>query len=479
LATFEYKAMTSNGRMISSKMTMDGTAAQASAKLKAMGLKPISVKKKNFDLGEFSNRFRVKPQNKRGAIGLNSATLVADQDFLRQQEMLKSKANTKKTWKDVLMGDVNIDLPDLTAFLPISIEEVISFTEMFLLLKKSNFTNIRAIQTLYNNSENQAMKSILGDMIAGMETGSYIYRTLEYYPKVFPEIYTNLIKVGETTGSLINSLEQALKYLQDSTRIKRMVKKALTGPLVQSALLIIMGILCIIFGLPVMQDMYASYGLTDQIPPETMAAANFIYWCGDHWYLILAIIVGAVILFNVWKRTTAGKYAWDKFKLHVPVFGPLIMRLQIQKFFVAVNINLKNNARLQDAITDCKTVVTNDVIRAAIEAAEANLIVGDSWIEPFEHMKGFPPMIQEMLRIGMETDMPTMIENILQFIDEDIRITIDRITKTLPSVSMIFMGVIIIGFVIIILKPIMEVYMGSFIFEANGIWWPLNQEATW
>ncbi len=160
---------------------------------------------------------------------------------------------------------------------------------------------------------------------------------------------------------------------------------------------------------------------------------------------------------------------WDHFKIKMPVFGGLILRLQIQKFFVAVNINLKNNARLQDSIADCKDVVTNYVLKAAIEAAEANLIVGDSWIEPFEHMKEFPRMLQEMLRIGMETNMADMIDNILRFIDEDIRITIEKVTKVLPQVSMGFMGVILIGFVIIILKPIMEVYMGSFLFEANGI----------
>jgi type IV pilus assembly protein PilC len=218
-----------------------------------------------------------------------------------------------------------------------------------------------------------------------------------------------------------------------------------------------------------MQDMYASYGLTDQIPEATMAAANFIYWCGDHWYILIAAVVGVAVLFSLWKRSPSGKYTWDNFKISMPIFGPLILRLQIQKFFVAVNINLRNNARLQDAIAECKTVVTNDVIRAAVEAAEANLIVGESWIEPFENMKRFPPMIMEMLRIGMETEMSMMIENILNFIDEDIRITIERITKVLPNVSMGFMGIILIGFVVIILKPIMEVYMGSFLFEANGI----------
>ncbi len=470
MAIFEYKALTKEGKVIQSKLDFEGTQPQAMQKLKEMGLKPISVKKRNFDIGALTDKLKVKPQNKRGAIGLTDAVLVADQELLKTSEALqKTAVKEKKSLQDMLKGDVELKLPDLSAFLPIKVEEVISFTEMFLLLKRSNFTNIRAITTLYNNSQNQAMKSILGDMIAGMETGGYIYATMQYYPKVFPEIYINLIKVGETTGSLVNSLEQALKYLQDSTRIKKSIKKALVGPLAQSLFLIIGGVLCIIFGLPIMQDMYASYGLTDQIPEATMAAANFIYWCGDHWYVLIAAVVAVALLFNVWKHTPSGKYTWDKFKISMPIFGPLILRLQVQKFFVAVNINLRNNARLQDAIAECKTVVTNDVLRAVVEAAEANLIVGESWIEPFANMKNFPPMVMEMLRIGMETEMSAMIENILNFIDEDIRITIERITKVLPNVSMAFMGVIMIGFVIIILKPIMEVYMGSFLFEANGI----------
>ena len=468
---YEYKAVTDKGKMVSSKINIDGSEAVLRKKLSDMGLRPVSIKKKMFDKDAVLDKLkRVKPRNKRGAIGLDEAILVQDKDFMQEEQAIMSQATAKKkSWKDILMGDVSMPDFDLSAYLPIKIEEVISFTEMFLLLKRSNFTNIRAISTLYNNATNMAMKSILGDMLNGLETGEYIYATMKYYPNVFPEIYTNLIKVGEETGALVNALEQGLTYLNDTIAIKKKVKKALVGPIVQSILLIIGAIVCIYVGLPIMQDMYAQYGLTDQIPPATMAAANFVYWCGDHWFFILAGFIAIIAGFKFWTKTPGGKYLWDKFKVNAPIFGALILRLQIQKFFIAVNINLKNNARLQDAISDSKHVVTNDVVRAAVEAAEANLIVGDSWIEPFEKMPKFPPMIKEMLRIGMETDMPEMIDNILKFINEDIDITIRRITATLPQVSMAIMGVVIIGFVIIILKPIMEVYMGSFLFEANGM----------
>jgi type II secretory pathway component PulF len=154
----------------------------------------------------------------------------------------------------------------------------------------------------------------------------------------------------------------------------------------------------------------------------------------------------------------------------MPVFGQLMIRLDLQKFLRAMELNLDNNAKLDDAMEVSKSVVKNNIVfQAIVESAQNNLSQGLSWVEPFEQYEFMPRMTTEMLKIGMETDMPTMIENILSFLDDDIRITIERITKTLPNVSMAFMGFILIGFVIIILKPIMEVYMGSFLFEANGI----------
>ena len=471
MPVYEFKAVTDKGKMVSSKLNIEGNEATARNRIIEMGLKPLSVKKKLIDAETILEKLKfAKPKNKKGAIGLDSATLVEKDTIAEQSAAIQAKAAEKpKSLKDMLTGDVALPALDLSAFLPVKVEEVISFTEMFMLLKKSNFTNIRAISTLYNNSTNAAMKSILGDMVNGLETGTYIYSTMEYYPKVFPNIYTNLIRVGEETGSLVNALEQALKYLQESIAIKKKVKKALVSPIAQAVLMIVGAIVCIYFGVPILQDMYASYGLDDQIPPATMVAANIINWCSVHWYVLVAAVIGLIVGFRVWTHTTSGKYMWDKFKLTAPIFGPLILRLQVQKFFIAVNINLKNNARLQDAISDCKHVVTNDVLRAAVEAAEANLIVGESWITPFEKMPNFPPMVMEMLRIGMETDMPSMIENILNFINEDIDITIRRITAVLPTVSMSFMGIVIVGFVLLVLKPIMEVYMGGFLFEANGM----------
>ena len=464
---YEYKAITKTGKVITNKMDIEGSEQVVRKKLQEKELKPITIKKKAFDLESFIEKTKPKQKNQKAAIALNDNE-IKEQNYRKTRVEQEKKRVEIKASKQILKTEINFNI-DLSFLQQVKYDDVVSFTQMFLLLKKANFTNMRAMTTMYNNTDNAAMKRILEDIINGLETGSYIYSTMEYYSKIFPAIYVNIIKVGELSGSLVNSLEQALKYLEDTKRIKKSVRKALMGPLVQSVLLLIGGIIAIIFGIPVMEDMYASYGLTDQIPEATMAASRAIHWGIDHWYILLAVLGGLAGLFLAWKRTTAGKYAWDKFKITMPIFGQLILKLQLQKFFVAVQINLKNNARLQDAIALSKNVLSNTVILAAVEAAEANLLVGESWIEPFETTPKFPPMILEMLRIGMETDMNEMIDSILNFMNEDIQITIEQITKVLPNVSMAFMGVILIWFVIIILKPIMEVYMGSFLFEANGM----------
>lgn len=466
MPVYEYKAVTKTGQVIADKMNVDGSEQDVRNKLIETGLKPISIKKKVFDIQDTIEKVKPKQKNKKAAIALNDEE-IKNENAMQRQKPKKPKKEIKSA-KDLMSMDINLNV-DLSFLSRASYEDVVSFTQMFLLLKKANFTNMRAMTTLYNNAENPAMKRIIEDIINGLEAGNYIYTTMEYYSKVFPAIYVSIIKVGELSGSLVNSLEQALKYLEDTSRIKKSVRKALLGPLLQSAGLLIGGVVAIIFGIPVMEDMYASYGLTDQIPEATMAASRAIDWTIAHWYIVLSVIGAIAGLFIIWKKTTVGRYAWDKFKISMPIFGPLILKLQLQKFFVAVQINLKNNARLQEALSLSKNVLSNTVILAAVEAAESNLLVGQSWIEPFETMPKFPNMILEMLRIGMETDMNEMIDSILKFMEEDIKITIENITKVLPNVSMTFMGVILIGFVIIILKPIMEVYMGSFLFEANGM----------
>ena len=268
---------------------------------------------------------------------------------------------------------------------------------------------------------------------------------------------------------MTNALFQALDYLQESASTTRAVKKALTGPLLQAAGMFLLTIVGVLVGVPVLENLYANMGVTDKIPPLTLKVAAFIRACVDKWYFVVAFVILGIVIFNFWKSSVNGRYQWDMFKLKVPIFGQLITRLALQKFFKAMQLNLANNAKLYDALDISKGVVSNYVILSVIENAQDNLQQGEMWVEPFERLPNMPPMALEMLRIGMETDIEDMVNKIVEFLNDDINITIERIIKILPNVSMAIMGVVMVFFILVVLKPVMELYTGTFLFDAYGM----------
>ncbi len=453
MAKFRYRAVLSNGKVVNGTID-DESRESVLERLKNNGLQPVSVQQSKA-LGGLSNK-----KAKRNATTSSTASVSK----YAKQKMIENQKKKEKTGLQM-----EIELPfelDLSFLYRVTKKDVFSFTQSLYLLKRANFTNIRALATLLENTDNPAMRSVIEDILNGVEAGEYIYSTLEYYNKIFPDIYIETIKVGELSGSLTNALFQAMNYLETSTKRTKALKKALVGPLLQAVLMLVGTVVGIMVGVPILEDLYASMGLTNQIPAATMAASNFIKLVIKYWYIGVAVVAGLVTAFILWKSTIHGKYQWDMFKLKLPVFGGLILRLQLQKFFEAMQLNLANNAKLQDALEVSKGTVSNYVVLSVIESATDNLQQGDSWVEPFETLPNMPRMALEMLRIGMETDITDMINKIVEYMEDEINITIERTIKVLPQISMSILGIVMIAFVILVLKPIMEVYMGSFLFDA-------------
>ncbi len=363
----------------------------------------------------------------------------------------------------------DLDLSFIKIGTGIKNEDLMAFTQSFHLLKKAGFTNVRALTTLLENTKNPNLRDIIADILNGIEAGEYIYTTLEHYPKVFPPLYINIVKVGELSDSLAESLMQALSSLEDAKDMKRKMKKAVMSPMIMIVALIAMSFIGIIWGLPIMQNLYAELGVEDQIPEATLAFAEFVNKLGEYWYLVGAVIAGIAFAFITWVRTPGGRFQFDKFKYKMPIFGQLLVRLDLQKFLRAMQLNLENNSKLDDSIEVSKSVIKNYMFLAIIEGAQNNLSQGLSWVEPFENCTFMPSMVIEMLKIGMETDIKNMMSKITDYVSDDIEITMARITATVPQVAMAISGVVLVFFMIVILKPIMEVYMGNFLFDAYGM----------
>lgn len=449
MAVYRYRALTSNGIIVSNRIEETNRSAVIK-RLKRNDLTPISITEQIA-----ITRKKVKT-NKRNVKDIedimknvNTSNIIKNREINRESYIQKINRSLSKTEK-------------------ITTRDIMVFTQNFYLLKKANFNNIHALNTIISSTENYMFRGILEDILAGVEAGEYMYTTMEYYSDIFPYIYINMIRVGELSGSLTRSLQQAVKYLDESSDINKKLKNILIPNIAQFILLIVMLVVGTLVAIPAIQNVFEQVGSKDTLPTVTLWFKNFIDQLIVYWYIPTAIIIGIVVGIVLYIRTPKGKYNFDYFKYTMPIFGKLIFSLEFSRIMKAMLLNLNNGMRIQEALEVSKKISKNYVMLSIIETSINNILIGQSWIEPFERSGLASSMIVEMLKIGMKTDLSEMMEKLVEYMEIDINNTMDKIMKVLPQVVYSIVGVVLIFFVLVVLVPCIQVYMGTFLISAAG-----------
>lgn len=351
----------------------------------------------------------------------------------------------------------------------ITTRDIIIFTQDFYLLKKANFNNIHALNTILQSTENITLKGIIEDILAGVEAGEYMYTTMEYYSDIFPFIYINMIKVGELSGSLTNSLEQAVTYLEDSEALNKKIRNILIPNIIQFVVIFALLIGGTLYAIPQIQILFDELGSDAQLPAITLWFQGVLKTFLKFWYIPTFFILGIVGVIIFYINTPKGKYNFHYFKYTMPIFGKLIFSLDFYRLMQAMHLNLENGMRVQDSLDVSKNIIKNYVMLSIIETSINNMLIGYSWIEPFEKSGLCSAMTTEMLNIGMQTDLTEMLGKLLEYMNIDIKNTIDNITKVMPQLVYSIVGIVLIFFVCVVLVPVIQVYMGNFLLSAAGV----------
>ena len=450
MPTYQYKAMTKNGRVV--KNTISGmTKAELVKKLKKNDLVPIDIQQ----AVNFGTKDKYKARNHKDAEAVLKDMSPAQIDLLYNNRNKKEKVSTYQSFKSKYLSTQKITKRD-----------VMVFTQSFLLLKKADFNNIHALQTVIQSTENPSLRGVLEDILSGVEGGDYMYTTMEYYENVFPVIYTNMIKVGELSGSLVKSLEQALAYLDSNDALIRKVKKIIIPNLIQFVGMILLLIIGTLYAIPSIQEVFDAVGSQEELPAPTMWFSNFLDKALIWWYVPAGIILAVIVAIVVYVHTPVGKYKYHYFKYTMPIFGPLIYALDFSRVMKAVTLNIKNGMRIQQALEVSKNVIRNNVMMSIVESSINNIMIGQSWVTPFEEAGFGNRMTTEMLKVGMQTDLSAMLDKLLEYVEMDIDNILQKIMKVLPEISYSVVGVVLVFFVIVVLVPCIQVYMGSFLFSA-------------
>ena len=448
MPTFIYKAITPQGQIIKSKMD-DSSKVSCVKRLKRNGLTPISVSQ-TITVTRGNNNVRKRNLKPRQQVNNVKATAKIVSKKQKNQSFIERLDKALMSTDKITFRDIRV------------------FSQNFYLLKKAQFNNIHALSTVIETTENMKFRAVLEDILSGVESGEFMYTTMEYYSNVFPYIYINMIKVGELSGSLENSLQQGVKYLDDTDKLSKKLRKILIPNIAMFFGILIMLFVAVIVGVPMLQGIFDSIGSDEELPAVTMWFAGVVDKLIQYWYIPTFTVAGIVALIFLYINTPRGKYNFDYFKYTMPIFGKLMYLLDFSRLMKAVLLNLQNGMRIQDSLEVSKNVIKNTVMLSMVETAINNIFVGQSWIEPFENARLANAMTTEMLRIGMQTDLAEMIEKLLEYMDQDIDNTMEKIMKVLPEVSYAIVGVVLIFFVVVVLVPCIQVYMGGFLFSSYG-----------
>ena len=443
MPVFVYRAITDKGLIIKNKV--EEASKQALLKrLKNNGITPIEV---------IQVAYKGQSKKKRNVTNI--------QDIIKNV----NTAQIDRTQKSQLSSIEKMNMY-LASTEKVTVRDIVIFTENFYLLKKANFNNIHALNTIIQSTENITLKGILEDILAGVEAGEYMYTTMEYYSDVFPYIYINMIKVGELSGSLTNSLGQAVTYLDESEQLNKKIRGIIIPNVIQFVVIFALLIGGTLFAIPQIQKLFDEIGTEAELPAITLWFQDVVDLFIKYWYLPTAVILGIITAIFIYINTPKGKYNFHYFKYTMPIFGKLIFAIDFSRLMKAMYLNIENGMRIQDALDVSKNVVNNYVMLSIIETAINNMLTGYSWIEPFEKSGLCSPMTTEMLKIGMQTDLTEMLSKLLEYMDMDINNTIQRIIKVMPELVYSMVGVVLIFFVVVVLVPVIQVYMGSFLFSA-------------
>ena len=416
MPVYKYRAATKQGDVVENRVEVANKFILLK-KLKQSELLPISITSINVKSNKKINK------QKRNLETSNSVLKQVRAEQIRKnmdgkEDSLFKKANAfLNKGKKITKKDIKV------------------FTQNFFLLKKANFNNIHALSTVLETIENPTLKAIVEDILLGVEAGENIYTTMEYYSSVFPPIYVNMIKVGEMSGALTNALEQAVNYLEETEAMNRKLKSILVPNIIQFVGLFVLLIVGTIVAMPMLQGVLDQFGSKDQLPEMTIKFSNFLDFIISIWYVPVGIIVAVTAVIIWYVHTPKGKYNFHLFKYKMPVFGKLIYAIDFSRLCQSILLNLKNGMRIQDAL-------------------ETGLST---------------PMITEMLKIGMQTDLTEMMEKLVAYMQIDIDEIMQRIIKILPQIVYLIVGVMLIFVVIVVLVPMINMYMGGWMFSAFDI----------
>ncbi len=322
-------------------------------------------------------------------------------------------------------------------------------------LLKAGVPLAESLGALVDQVERAGLKRVLADVKTQVNEGSSLGDAMARHPRVFEDLYVNMIRAGEASGNLDAVMFRLAEFLEAQNKLRAKVISALFYPIVMTIIGAVIMCILMVSVVPKVTSIFADTGKA--LPWNTQLLITISSVTGNYWWLMIIIIVGIVIGFRRWKATPAGRSRYDRIVLKLWVIGPLARQIAITRFAKTLATMLSSGVPLLRALDIVKAILGNTVLMRVVEEAKESIKEGESIAAPLKRSGEFPPIVTHMIAVGERSgQLEQMLENVALAYDNEIDMKMGRLTTLLEPLMILLMGGSVAFVVFSILMPIME-----------------------
>jgi type IV pilus assembly protein PilC len=344
----------------------------------------------------------------------------------------------------------------------VSEKDLVLFTRQFSTMIDAGLPLVQCLDILSKQTENKAFAKVLVEIKQDVEGGTTFADALRKYPKIFDDLYVNLVHAGEVGGVLDTTFTRLAGYIEKARSLKGKVKSAMIYPSAILFVAVSVVVFLMIFVIPVFAQMFQDFGGTLPWPTQlVIGLSNFM----KHYVLFaIPIFIVAVFGFKQYYRTESGKRNIHRTILKAPIFGSLMQKASIARFSRTLSTLMSSGVPIIDSLDITARTAGNKVLEDAVLASVGSIREGQTLATPLAKHAVFPPMVVQMVEIGDVTgELDSMLGKIADFFEEEVDRAVEALTAMLEPMMMVFLGTTL-GFIIVAMYlPIFK--MGSLIAE--------------
>jgi type IV pilus assembly protein PilC len=379
--------------------------------------------------------------------GTLDATTIEDvSSKLRAQAIVPGKIKRKP---------IELHLPKMPRFGGVPLKDLVIFTRQFSTMIDAGLPLVQCLDILASQADNQTMKVVLKDIKENVEGGATFAESLKKHPKVFDDLFVNLVAAGEVGGILDTILTRLAVYIEKNAKLRKKVKGAMVYPICILIVAVTVLVVLLYWVIPVFEGMFVQFGAKATLPGPTLTLIHLSNWMRAKYLFVIGTVVAIIVGVHYFKKWPKGRYIWDKVMLKVPLFGSLVRKVAVAKFTRTMGTMISSGVPILDALNIVAHSAGNKIVEEGILFAREKISEGKTLAEPLASSGVFPGMVVQMIAVGESTGaLDQMLSKIADFYDEEVDVAVDALTSMLEPIMLVLLGGMVGYFMVAMYLPI-------------------------